>query len=91
MLRMVTACFVFLWCCSACSIVEFQLSCLDQDRYLDNGDIGVIQIPDDLDSPDQANALQIPENTVTDQSAFVTNSESCTESPPDFYQEGLPG
>jgi len=65
------------------------MRCLDQERYLDSGDIGLLTIPDDLDSPDQTNALQIPIDS--GEAGSIAIFEVCTEEPPTFYEEGLPG
>ena len=80
--------FVSFWC-GGCGLNQAQMRCLDQERYLDSGDIGLLTIPDDLDSPDQTNALQIPIDS--GEAGAIAIFEVCTEEPPTFYEEGLPG
>ena len=76
--------FVF-FCCIGCGISQEQIRCLDQERYLNSGEVGLIIIPDNLDSPDQSNALQIPQNTETSEISANASFETCTEAPPAFY------
>lgn len=79
------------------------LRCENQARYDTAEEVAPLMIPDDLDPPGEAGALRIP---ATGNSAVVSESqapgepqdsvgdedaESCTEAPPDFFQEGLPG
>tara|TARA_B100001142_G_scaffold75362_1_gene75996 strand:- start:436 stop:705 length:270 start_codon:yes stop_codon:yes gene_type:complete len=80
--------FISFWC-GGCGLNQTQMRCLDQERYLDSGDIGLLTIPDDLDSPDQTNALQIPIDS--GEAGAIAIFEVCTEEPPTFYEEGLPG
>ena len=80
--------FISFWC-GGCGLTQAQMRCLDQERYLDSGDIGLLTIPDDLDSPDQTNALQIPIDS--GEAGAIAIFEVCTEEPPTFYEEGLPG
>ena len=80
--------FISFWC-GGCGLNQAQMRCLDQERYLDSGDIGLLRIPDDLDSPDQTNALQIPIDS--GEAGAIAIFEVCTEEPPTFYEEGLPG
>ena len=76
---------VLVFCyCSGCGFAQEQIRCLDQERYLGSGEIGLITIPDDLDSPDQSNALQIPQNTESSEISANTSFDTCTEAPPAF-------
>ena len=82
--------FVLFWC-SGCGLNQVQMRCLDQERYLDSDDVGSLTIPDGLDSPDQTNALQIPIDINSGEAGVIAIFEVCTEEPPAFYEESLPG
>ncbi len=76
--------FLVFCCCSGCGFMQQQIRCVDQERYLDSIETDLIAIPDDLDSPDQSNALQIPQDTETSEIGANMNFETCTEAPPAF-------
>ena len=82
--------FVSFWF-GGCGLNQEQIRCLDQERYLNSGDLDLITIPDDLDLPDQTNALQIPKDAEISGAGVVAIFETCTEAPPTFYEEGLLG
>ena len=88
--KLVVVLFVLFWF-GGCGLNQVQMRCLDQERYLDSGDVGLLTIPDDLDSPDQTNALQIPTDIDSGEAGVIAIFEACTEEPPAFYEVGLPG
>ncbi len=79
------------------------LRCENQERYGDAREVAPLLIPDDLDPPSEFEALRIP--AAAGPGAAVASQPSagasaagesgeagaCTEAPPDFFQEGLPG
>lgn len=79
------------------------LRCEDQARYSSAIEAAPLTIPDDLDAPDEVEALRIPvpaDSSVARESggagattvvAQDGDQAVCTEAPPDFFQEGLPG
>lgn len=79
------------------------LRCEDQARYSGAVEAAPLTIPDDLDAPDEVEALRIPipadssvvlesaEAGTTSAAAQDGDQVTCTEAPPDFFQEGLPG
>ena len=79
------------------------LRCENQARYGSAEEVAPIMVPDDLDPPSEAEALRIPttaDSSVASESraaeepqepAADGDAASCTEAPPDFFQEGLPG
>ena len=64
------------------------LVCEDQEYYSGSQEIAPIEVPDDLDAPDDSQAFSIPE--VADGRSGPADVP-CTESPPDFFSEELPG
>ena len=79
------------------------LRCENQARYSGAGEVAPLTIPDDLDTPSEVEALRVPavdgsvvagEPLVSGESQEAPaegDTASCTEAPPDFFQEGLPG
>jgi len=77
--------------------------CENPDRYTGAEEVAPLTIPDDLDPPSEVEALRIPQTGSTTVASEPGASdapqegpadgdvESCTEAPPDFFQEGLPG
>ena len=63
------------------------LVCEDQEFYSGSGEIPPIEVPDELDAPDDSLAFSIPE--VADGLSGPPDVP-CTESPPDFFSEELP-
>lgn len=78
------------WWLSGCS-QQVGLRCEDQERYIGSTEIAPIQIPDDLDTPDETDALRVPGPTDSAEGGAIPTYGPCTESPPEFYQEGRPG
>ena len=87
---------------SACSR-NAGLRCENPERYSDAIEVAPLRIPDDLDPPSEIEALRVPQTGATpvtrdsggegmspDQSG-EGDAAPCTEAPPDFFQEGLPG
>ena len=64
------------------------LVCEDQEFYSGSGEIAPIEVPDDLDAPDDSQAFSIPEVAA---GLSGPADVPCTESPPDFFSEELPG
>ncbi len=75
------------WSSTGC-MRDANLRCEDQERYLGSEEIAPIEIPDDLDAPDDSEALSIPQ---AGEGVSGPTEGPCTESPPEFFQEGLPG
>ncbi len=102
MRRAVAAAIALVFCVCGCSR-NAGLRCENQARYDTAEEVAPLMIPDDLDSPVEAEALRIPatgSSTVAGESqaqgeprepAEDVDAASCTEAPPDFFQEGLPG
>ena len=102
MQRAVAAAIALAFCVCGCSR-NAGLRCENQARYEAAEEVAPLMIPDDLDSPGEAEALRIPatgSSTVAGESQAPADSQesdtggdaaSCTEAPPDFFQEGLPG
>lgn len=100
--RAAAAAIALVFCVCGCSR-NAGLRCENQARYDSAEEVAPLVIPDDLDSPGEAEALRIPATgsaTVAGESqppgepeepAEGGDAESCTEAPPDFFQEGLPG
>ena len=80
----------FVWWLSGCGR-DVGLRCEDQERYSDSAEIAPIRIPDDLDAPDETEALQIPNEPELAEGSGTPTDGPCTESPPEFFEEGLPG
>ena len=86
----VAAVIALLACVCGCSR-DAGLRCENQARYGGAVEVAPIIVPDDLDPPSEAEALRVP---TIDRSAVAgagAGAASCTEAPPDFFQEGLPG
>ena len=100
--RAVAAAIALVFCICGCSR-NAGLRCENQARYDGAEEVAPLMIPNDLDPPSEAEALRIPatgESTVASESqasgepqdsAADADAASCTEAPPDFFQEGLPG
>lgn len=100
--RAVAAAIALLFCICGCSR-NAGLRCENQARYDGAEEVAPLVIPDDLDPPSEAEALRIPTtagSTVASESqasgeprepAADADAGSCTEAPPDFFQEGVPG
>jgi uncharacterized lipoprotein len=72
-------------CCLAGCFENPGLICQDSERYANSIEVAPIQIPNDLNPPDESEALRIPR--VTGQPRVLAEG-ACTESPPDFFSEG---
>ena len=90
MARALLAGIALAWWLSGCSR-NVGLTCEDQERYLGSEEAAPLQIPEDLDTPDQTEALRVPGSEEGDEGPGIPTYGPCTESPPEFYQEGLPG
>ena len=100
--RAVAAAIALVFCVCGCSR-NAGLRCENQARYDGAVEAAPLQIPDDLDPPSEVEALSIPTttgSTVAGESRASGESreptadgdvESCTEAPPDFFEEGVPG
>ena len=100
--RAVLAAIALALCIGGCSR-NAGLRCENQERYGGAGEVVPLMIPDDLDPPSEVEALRIPttgsstvagESQVSEQPQAVPadgDAASCTEAPPDFFEEGLPG
>ena len=60
------------------------LLCEDSERYASSYEVASLQIPNDLDPPDESEALRVPR--VTGQPR-IPSEGPCMESPPDFFLE----
>ncbi|MGI9260155.1 MAG: hypothetical protein ACR2QQ_15085 [Gammaproteobacteria bacterium] len=69
----------------------FGLRCEDPERYTNSGEVPPIQIPDDLDPPDETASLRIPADPPEDELEELESRGPCLESPPDFFEAGAPG
>lgn len=58
------------------------LSCQSTERYAGATTAPPLRIPDDLNVPDETNALRIPDRQPQDE---APQEGSCLESPPDFF------
>ncbi len=77
--------------------------CENQARYSGAEEVAPLVIPDGLDPPAEVEALRIPQTGSTavagepgtsgapQEAPADGDGDSCTEAPPDFFQEGLPG
>lgn len=90
MSRILLVSIAVVWWFSACS-GEAGLRCENQERYLGSEEIAPIQVPDDLDSPDETDALRVPQVEGSVEEADIPSDGPCTESPPEFFEAGLPG
>ena len=100
--RAVVAAIALAFCIGGCSR-NSGLRCENQARYSGAGEVAPLMIPDDLDPPSEVEALRIPtagRSVVAGESQVSGEPQeapadgdavSCTEAPPDFFQEGLPG
>lgn len=98
--RAVAVAIALAFCIGGCSR-NAGLRCENQARYEGAEEVAALMIPDDLDPPSEAEALRIPTAdgaTVASESqssgqqpAEDGDTASCTEAPPDFFQEGSPG
>ncbi len=86
-------------CVSGCSR-NAGFRCENPARYSDATEVAPLEIPDDLDPPSEAEALRVPATGSTEVAgaspqsgdAGETRQDSgCTEAPPDFFEEGVPG
>jgi len=98
--RAVALAIALVFCIGGCSR-NAGLRCENQARYEGAEEVAALMIPDDLDPPGETEALRIPaegraavagESPASgQQSAEDGDTASCTEAPPDFFQEGSPG
>lgn len=70
--------------CGRLSVV----ACEQADQYQYATESGPVQVPDGLTPPDQSRALQIPE--VPPETQSVEKRGDCLESPPEYFEGGLP-
>ncbi len=70
---------------------SFGLRCEDPERYMGTGEVPPIQIPDDLDPPDETASLRIPPAPSEGEVEQLESRGPCLESPPDFFEAGAPG
>ena len=68
----------------------FGLRCEDPERYSNSGEVPPIQIPDDLDPPDETASLRIPAVPPEDEIEELASRGPCLESPPDFFDAAAP-
>lgn len=98
--RAVAVAIALVFCLGGCSR-NAGLRCENQARYEGAEEAAALMIPDDLDPPSEAESLRIPAAdgaTVAgepqasgQQPAEDGDAASCTEAPPDFFEEGSPG
>ena len=100
--RAIVVASALVFCVGGCSR-NSGLRCENQARYGGAQEVAPLVIPDDLDPPAEVEALRIPQTGSTAAASEPGASEapqeasadgdvdSCTEAPPDFFQEGLPG
>ncbi len=69
----------------------FGLRCENPERYTNSGEVAPIQIPDDLDPPDETASLRIPAPPPEDEVEQLEARGPCLESPPDFFDAAAPG
>ncbi|MYF69793.1 MAG: hypothetical protein F4053_16275 [Proteobacteria bacterium] len=99
-LRAVAVVIALAFCIGGCSR-NSGLRCENQARYEGAEEAAPLMIPDGLDPPGEAEALRIPaeggataagESQASGQQPVENgDAASCTEAPPDFFQEGSPG
>ncbi len=63
-------------------------ACEPSDRYENSYDAGPVQVPDDLTPPDESRALKIP--GVPPETETIERRGDCLESPPEYFEGGLP-
>jgi uncharacterized lipoprotein len=73
---------------AACS-GERRLSCVDTERYESSVTRPPIRVPDDLNPPDESDALVIPQVSTTELSDAAP--QGCLEAPPGFFEQGATG
>lgn len=97
--RAAAAAIALVVCVCGCSR-DAGLRCENQARYETAAEVAPLTIPDDLDSPDEVEALRIPDAAAAagprapgavPEPGADGDAAPCTEAPPDFFQEGLPG
>ena len=100
--RAVMVAIALAFCIGGCSR-NAGLRCENQARYSGAGEVAPLMIPDNLDPPSEVEALRVPTagRSVVAGESLVSgepqeapaegDAASCTEAPPDFFQEGLPG
>lgn len=69
----------------------FGLRCEDPERYANSSEVPPIQIPDDLDPPDETASLRIPAVPPADEIEQLQSRGPCLESPPDFFEPASTG
>jgi len=60
------------------------LLCEDSERYASSYEVAALQIPNDLDPPNESEALRVPR---APERPRISPEGPCMESPPDFYLE----
>ena len=78
-----------IWWLGGCSR-DVGLRCEDPERYTGSGEIPPVRIPDDLSPPDDSESIRIPAAAEGNLEP-VDSRGPCLESPPDFYEAGVPG
>jgi uncharacterized lipoprotein len=63
-------------------------ACEQADRYENALDAAPVQVPDDLTPPDESRALKIP--SLPPEIETVEKRGDCLESPPEYFEGGLP-
>jgi len=63
-------------------------ACEQSDRYQNAYDAAPVQVPDDLTPPDESRALKIP--ALPPEAESVEKRGDCLESPPEYFEGGLP-
>ena len=64
------------------------VSCEPAERYESAREVAPVREPDGLTPPDESRALQIPE--VSGEAKPVEKRGECLESPPEYFEGGLP-
>jgi hypothetical protein len=62
------------------------IACEPTSRYAAASTAGPVQIPDDLNPPDETDSLRLPPDT----GRAAPPSKACLETPPGFYADGAP-
>jgi hypothetical protein len=76
-------------CLAGCHRDEV-VRCEDPSRYRGSASAAPVRVPDDLTPPDESEALSIPPPPAED-SAPLLDARRCLESPPPYFEQGLPG
>ena len=63
-------------------------SCEPAELYENASNAAPVQVPDDLTPPDESRALKIP--PVPSDTQQVAKRGDCLESPPEYFEGGLP-